>query len=270
MSPSRTSRSASDTASTSAASGLPSRATSAPARPPRCRSETTAVRIGPMLAEGERLNSECACRSSAATTASSPSARSARRAPCSTRTASPSGGRGPRRCGARARSGPVQAASGVRVSRGEFASAGPYEDGREVRLEKVPGGLRLASWHAGQLVKDAPVLALGDLPALLELGRRAGPAARSVRRRWRATAAGAATRRSARTARARAAPASSATSCAWSASTTTGCGSRAGSCGRTGGGSSRRRRCFCRPDRFLGALGSAAERGVLASGDPVE
>jgi len=62
---------------------------------------------------------------------------------------------------------PIQAASGVRVSRGDFASAGPYEGGREVRLEKVPGGLRLASWHAGQLVKNAPVLALRDLPAML-------------------------------------------------------------------------------------------------------
>jgi hypothetical protein len=63
---------------------------------------------------------------------------------------------------------PVQAASGVRVSRGEFASAGPYEGGREVRLEKVPGGLRLASWHAGQLVKEAPELELEDLPGMLE------------------------------------------------------------------------------------------------------
>ncbi len=53
------------------------------------------------------------------------------------------------------------------VSRGEFASAGPYEDGREVRLEKVPGGLRLAGWHAGQLVRGAPVLELRDLPALM-------------------------------------------------------------------------------------------------------
>ena len=59
------------------------------------------------------------------------------------------------------------AAAASRVSRGPFAAAGPYEDGREVRLEKVPGGLRLAVWHAGQLVKDAPVLALADLPALL-------------------------------------------------------------------------------------------------------
>jgi hypothetical protein len=61
----------------------------------------------------------------------------------------------------------TQPAGGARVSRGPFAAAGPYEDGREVRLEKVPGGLRLAVWHAGQLVKDAPVLALADLPALL-------------------------------------------------------------------------------------------------------
>ena len=59
------------------------------------------------------------------------------------------------------------AAGAARVSRGPFAAAGPYEDGREVRLEKVPGGLRLAAWHAGQLVKDAPVVATADLPALL-------------------------------------------------------------------------------------------------------
>src|SRR5215216_493302 len=69
---------------------------------------------------------------------------------------------------------PVQAPSGVRVSRGEFAAAGPYEDGREVRLEKVPGGLRLASWHAGQLVKRAPVLALEDLSALLSSAAEQG------------------------------------------------------------------------------------------------
>jgi hypothetical protein len=55
----------------------------------------------------------------------------------------------------------------ARPSRGEFASAGPYEDGREIRLERVPGGLRLAGWHAGQLVRGAPVLELRDLPALL-------------------------------------------------------------------------------------------------------
>ena len=71
---------------------------------------------------------------------------------------------------------PGQACSGVRVSRGEFASAGPYEDGREVRLEKVPGGLRLAMWQAGQLLKDAPILALRRPARPAPLGSRAGPA----------------------------------------------------------------------------------------------
>jgi hypothetical protein len=57
--------------------------------------------------------------------------------------------------------------AGTRSSRGPFAAAGPYEDGREVRLEKVPGGLRLAAWQAGQLLKEAPVVGLDDLPAML-------------------------------------------------------------------------------------------------------
>ena len=69
---------------------------------------------------------------------------------------------------------PIPAASGVRVSRGDFAAAGPYEDGREVRLEKVPGGLRLAAWHAGQLVKGAPVLALDDLAGMLSSAAEQG------------------------------------------------------------------------------------------------
>jgi hypothetical protein len=60
------------------------------------------------------------------------------------------------------------------VSHGPFASAGPYDDGREVRLEKVPGGLRLASWHAGQLVKDAPVLGVEDLPEMLRSAAEQG------------------------------------------------------------------------------------------------
>ena len=63
--------------------------------------------------------------------------------------------------------GRAQAAGATRVSHGPFASAGPYDDGREVRLEKVPGGLRLASWHAGQLVKDAPLVALEDLTEMI-------------------------------------------------------------------------------------------------------
>jgi hypothetical protein len=54
----------------------------------------------------------------------------------------------------------------ARTSRGPFVSAGPYE-GAEIRLERVPGGLRLASWRGGQIERAAPVLAVRDLPALL-------------------------------------------------------------------------------------------------------
>lgn len=157
---------------------------------------------------------------------------------------------------------PIPAASGVRVSRGEFAAAGPYEDGREVRLEKVPGGLRLAAWQAGQLLKGAPVLALEHLPGMLSSAAEQGlldpvelgngdPAI----------------------------------------------GAHGTSPGRSGELRDELRverldddrlriaRWIMRPnrgwelqeapvllpgDRFLGALRSAAERGVLASGDPIQ
>jgi hypothetical protein len=59
----------------------------------------------------------------------------------------------------------------ARVVAGPYASAGPYEDdlgdSYEVRLEKVPGGVRLAEWAAGQMRRSAPVLAAADLGALL-------------------------------------------------------------------------------------------------------
>jgi hypothetical protein len=167
------------------------------------------------------------------------------------------------RASATRRPGEGRAATGARVSRGPFAAAGPYEDGREVRLEKVPGGLRLAAWHAGQLVKDAPVMALGDLPALLRSAAEQGlvtdgdlePAGEPA------------------------------------------VGSHGASPGRTGELRDELRverldddhvriaRWVMRPnrgwelqespvllpaDRFVGALGAAAERGVLSSGDPVE
>ena len=159
--------------------------------------------------------------------------------------------------------GPVAAASGVRVSRGEFASAGPYDDGREIRLEKVPGGLRLAAWHAGQLVKDAPVIALGDLPGMLRSAADQGLLdAQDL-----------------------------------STGGDPALGAHGVSPGRTGELRDELRveridddrlriaRWIMRPnrgwelqeapvllpaDRFLGALGSAAERGVLASGGPIE
>jgi hypothetical protein len=51
--------------------------------------------------------------------------------------------------------------------RGPYASAGPYEGGAEVRMERVPGGLRLAEWHAGQIVRKAPVVDADHLPRLL-------------------------------------------------------------------------------------------------------
>lgn len=69
---------------------------------------------------------------------------------------SASGGRGASR----------PAAATARSSRGPFVSAGPY-DGAEIRLERVPGGLRLAAWRGGQIERTAPVLAASDVPTLL-------------------------------------------------------------------------------------------------------
>jgi hypothetical protein len=57
-------------------------------------------------------------------------------------------------------------AGAARASRGPFASAGPY-DGAEIRLERVPGGLRMASWRGGQIERVAPVIHAADAPALL-------------------------------------------------------------------------------------------------------
>jgi hypothetical protein len=53
---------------------------------------------------------------------------------------------------------------------GPYAAAGPYQgEGElyEVRLERVPGGLRLAEWQGGSIRRRAPVLAAADLSALL-------------------------------------------------------------------------------------------------------
>jgi hypothetical protein len=75
----------------------------------------------------------------------------------------------PRRAPARSagsRRSAAPAAGVARTSRGPFVSAGPY-DGAEVRLERVPGGLRLASWRGGQIERSAPVLEAADLPELL-------------------------------------------------------------------------------------------------------
>jgi hypothetical protein len=68
----------------------------------------------------------------------------------------------------RSRAGRGPAATTARPSRGPFVSVGPYEDGREIRLERVPGGLRLAAWRGGQIARRAPLLAAGDVSRLVE------------------------------------------------------------------------------------------------------
>jgi hypothetical protein len=61
--------------------------------------------------------------------------------------------------------------------RGPYATAGPYEDdgaSYEVRLERVPGGLRLAEWQAGSIRRRAPVLLAADLLTLVGQARESG------------------------------------------------------------------------------------------------
>jgi hypothetical protein len=61
--------------------------------------------------------------------------------------------------------------------RGRYGAVGPYErdGGRyEVRLERVPGGLRLGDWSVEALAARAPVLARADLPVLVERASQAG------------------------------------------------------------------------------------------------
>jgi hypothetical protein len=87
------------------------------------------------------------------------------RAPAASR-----GGTGSRSSAGRRASG----GAGVRRVTGPYVSAGPYErDGSraEVRLERVPGGVRLAEWSAGTLEPRAPVLDAGDLAPLVHAAR---------------------------------------------------------------------------------------------------
>jgi hypothetical protein len=60
---------------------------------------------------------------------------------------------------------------------GPHAMAGPYEEEGEryqVRLERVPGGVRLAEWAGASLRRRAPVLAAADLPGLVAAARERG------------------------------------------------------------------------------------------------
>ena len=66
-----------------------------------------------------------------------------------------------------ARRSTTRAAGAARASRGPFASVGPYE-GAEIRLERVPGGLRMAAWRGGQIDRVAPVMDAKDVASLLQ------------------------------------------------------------------------------------------------------
>lgn len=77
--------------------------------------------------------------------------------------------------GTRTRSASQTSNRAARQFTGPYASAGPYEredGGRyEVRLEKVPGGVRLAQWAGGSIEKAAPVLDAADLGPMLATTR---------------------------------------------------------------------------------------------------
>ena len=63
------------------------------------------------------------------------------------------------------------------VTRYPHVSVGPVErEARiyEVRLEKVPGGLRLGQWRSGELERKAPVLPASSLRELLDEARGRG------------------------------------------------------------------------------------------------
>jgi hypothetical protein len=86
------------------------------------------------------------------------------------RSTTPSSG-GARRSGSRSSR---QSAGQAREFTGPYVSAGPYEDDGErydVRLEKVPGGLRIAAWKGRTLEPRAPVLQALDLPVMIGTAR---------------------------------------------------------------------------------------------------
>lgn len=63
------------------------------------------------------------------------------------------------------------------VTRYPYVSVAPVErEARiyEVRLEQVPGGLRLGQWHSGELERKAPVVPASGLRELLDEARGRG------------------------------------------------------------------------------------------------
>jgi hypothetical protein len=81
----------------------------------------------------------------------------------------------PSRSGSGSRARSSEPAPGARRFTGPYVSAGPYErdeGGRyDVRLERVPGGVRLARWAEGAIDRAAPVLRASDLAALVASAR---------------------------------------------------------------------------------------------------
>jgi hypothetical protein len=90
---------------------------------------------------------------------------------------SSAGGERPRRrrAAGSARGGAGSKAASTRTFSGPHVTAGPYEresetaggERYEVRLEKVPGGVRLAQWSRGSLERQAPELPAADLAGLV-------------------------------------------------------------------------------------------------------
>jgi hypothetical protein len=78
--------------------------------------------------------------------------------------------------------------------RGRYGSVGPYEregSSYDIRLERVPGGLRLAEWSAGRLAARAPVVSARDLPELIEAAAAVGALSEDERDEMRAALAAA-------------------------------------------------------------------------------
>src|SRR4051794_3726196 len=148
--------------------------TSACERVPRWRSERTAVSTESMLASAyPRKVSSLFCRHNRFTAdcpICSKNTVLAREAPERARPPKPSSSR------SGGRKGPSRA-SAPTITRYPHVSIGPVEhEARiyEVRLEQVPGGLRLGQWRAGELERKAPVVSVTGLRQLFDEARGRG------------------------------------------------------------------------------------------------